>query len=48
MFPSPLEVDRFISVEEEKPKKQISEFPSPLEVNSFISNGFLDPINRVV
>ena len=37
MFPSPREVDRFISVEEEKPKKQISEFPSPLEVDRFIS-----------
>ena len=36
LFPSPLEVDRFIS-EREKGEHTMSKFPSPLEVDRFIS-----------
>ena len=37
MFPSPLEVDRFISDTLEFKDELIEQFPSPLEVDRFIS-----------
>lgn len=37
MFPSPLKVDRFISLREKYEAQANREFPSPLEVNRFIS-----------
>ena len=37
LFPSPLEVDRFISAGEDDTYRLIYEFPSPLEVKRFIS-----------
>ena len=37
LFPSPLEVDRFISAGEDDTYRLIYEFPSPLEVHRFIS-----------
>ena len=44
-FPSPLEVDRFISLEEAvKLRKAYNKFPSPLEVNRVISQVFQKPI----
>ena len=43
-FPSPLEVDRFISLVAE-PKINIDKkFPSPLEVDRFISSSFRNEV----
>ena len=39
MFPSPLEVNRFISKRGQYNKRENGKFPSPLEVNRFISLG---------
>ena len=37
-FPSPPELDRFISDIEDEDEEEEEEFPSPLEVNRFISS----------
>ena len=42
MFPSPLEVDRFISVTGLTAVTIAVEFPSPLEVDRFISSANMD------
>ena len=39
MFPSPPELDRFISDIEDEDEEEEEEFPSPLEVDRFISKG---------